>query len=52
MFITTVTIALSIAYGPILVIRDIKEFGNQTLPHASKYQTIPINLNAQVKVLK
>src|SRR6266498_400610 len=30
LIITTDTIALSIAYGPTLVIRDIKEFGKQT----------------------
>src|SRR5205809_934824 len=41
------SIALSIAYDPsILVIRDIQGIGKTMLPHASRYQTSPMNLNA------
>ncbi len=31
-----------------LVFRDIQGIGKTTLTHASRYQTNPINLNAQV----
>ena len=41
------SIALSKAYDPnILVIREYQGIGKTILTHASRYQTIPINLNA------
>src|SRR5438105_5144869 len=44
-FITTGTIALSIADGPILLIREHQGMKKKSiLPHATRYQTIPINL--------